>query len=134
MSTCLMENGEEHGLIKTVANSVQDNDFKYMDQKTKEKCKKQREEDKKMVKARYINHRGANERLTKPYCRWAGDPIHTYHLIPGKEYDLPKGFVDEVNNPLYKPMKRSGLVDKNNNVLMSDKPEDKIHELVPVSF
>src|SRR5574341_1517556 len=93
------ESGEQHGLINTVANSVQDNGFKHMDAKTKTKAEKLRAEEKRIVKARYLNHRGNHERLTKPYCRWAGDPIQTYHLIPGHTYDLPMGFINEVNDP-----------------------------------
>lgn len=126
--------GEEHGLINTLANSSQDNGFKYMSPENKTKAEKMRKEDAKIVKARYINHRGNHERLTKPYCRWAGDPIKIYHLIPGHVYELPMGFITEVNEPLHKPMVREGLVDKEGVPSRQDRPGERLHELVPVSF
>ena len=88
-------NGEKHGLINRIANSVPDNGFKHMSPELKAKAEKERKEDSRIVKGRYINHRGSHERLTKPYCRYAGDTIDTYHLIPNQTYDLPKGFVKE---------------------------------------
>lgn len=123
--------GEQHGLINTVANSVKDDGFKHMTPETKAKAEKLRKEEKKIVKARYLNHRGMHERLTRPYCRWAGDQIQTYHLIPGQVYDLPLGFVNEVNN--------SGLVRRSKNdtdrtPVGKIEGVDKIHELVPVNF
>lgn len=127
------ESGEQHGLINTLANSSQE-PFKNMDPEWKGKAEKIKKEDSKMVKARYINHRGTHERLDKPYCRYAGDPIRVYHLIPGYTYDLPMGFINEVNEPLHKPMKRSGLLNQDGVPLPSDKVAGKLHELVPVSF
>jgi len=136
MSNVIMatSTGEEHGLINTLANSCQDNGFKHMSPENKAKCEKEKKEHSKMVKARYINHRGAHERLTKPYCKYAGDPIRIYHLIPGITYELPFGFVQEVNEPLNKSMVRSGLVGKDGVPLAKDTPADKLHELVPISF
>ncbi len=125
--------GEEHGMIKKVANSVKDNNFEYMDAPTKAKAEKLRKEDAKIVKARYINHRGENERLTKPYCRWAGDAICTWHLIPGHTYELPMGFVNEVNANLGLA-RRSDLVDESGKPAAKDSGYEKLHELVPVGF
>jgi hypothetical protein len=126
--------GEEHGLINTLANSCQDNGFKHMTPENKATAEKMKKNDAKIVKARYINHRGNHERLTKPYVRYAGDPIRIYHLIPGQVYDLPLGFVNEINEPLGRPMVRSGLVGKDGVPLAKDTPADRLHELVPVSF
>lgn len=131
--------GELHGLINTIGNSVAFDDFKHMDPKTKAKCEKEKKDDARMVKARYINARGNNERLQKPYCRWSGDPIRLYNLIPGYTYELPYGMVKEVNEK--KSVKRSGLVSVDGQPMNSDeKPLDKdhevpgLHQLVPVSF
>src|SRR5271155_4083255 len=90
--------GELHGLINTLTNSVPFDGFKHMEPAERTKIEKMKKEDSKMVKAEYMNSRGRHERLTKPYCRYAGDPIHVYHLIAGRVYELPKGFVDEVND------------------------------------
>lgn len=127
-------NGEKHGLINTVANSVQDNGFKYMTPETKAKAEKQKKEDSRIVKARYINKIGANERLTRPYCNWAGDPIQMWHFIPDHIYDLPVGLVNDVNAPHKAVPKRSDLLDAKGKPTIKDEKGERIHEFVPVSF
>lgn len=131
--------GEQHGLINTLTNSVPFDDFKHMTPEMKEKVKKEKKEDARLVKARYINHRGMHERLTKSYCRYSGDPILQYHLIPGREYELPIGFIKEVND-VRMPV-RSGLVsvdgksiNNDESPLSKDLPGERLHELVPTSF
>jgi hypothetical protein len=132
-------NGEEHGLIGTLSNNVPFDGFKNMKPETKAKCEKQKKDDSVVVKARYLNKRGKHERLTKPYCRWSGEPIQMYHLIPGHVYDLPRGFIDEVN--AIKVKKRSGLVSVNGeplnrdeSPLESDQDDEALHQLVPANF
>lgn len=123
--------GEQHGLINTLANSCKDNGFSHMTPEMKAKCEKQRKEDNRKVKARYINHRGKHERLTKPYCRWAGDPIQIWHLIPEQVYELPMGLINEVNSSgLNRRSKEDGPKDGVGIV----EGKDKIHELVPASW
>jgi hypothetical protein len=125
-------NGEEHGLVNTLANSCQDNDFKHMDEKTKAEAKRLKKEDSRTVKARYINHRGMHERLDKPYCRYAGDPIRVYHLIPGYEYDLPYGMIREVNES--KGLAERSKQDDDKTPVNKVTSYTKIHELVPCAF
>lgn len=131
--------GEAHGLVNTLANSVEFNDFKHCTPAVKAKLEKEQKEDSKVSKYEYVNRKGKHERLTKPYCRYAGDPIHMYHLIPGKTYDLPKGFVKEVNE--MKGMVRSGLLERDGeNVtksgapLESDTEADWEHKLIPTGL
>jgi hypothetical protein len=126
------ETGEEHGLINTLPNSVADDGFASMKPEMKSKAEKQKKEDSRIVKARYINHRGMHERLDKPYMRYAGDPIQIYHLIPGKTYDLPKGFVDEINEHKGLAQRADRVID--DKVMAKDQNPLKIHELVPISF
>lgn len=129
----VLSTGEQHGLINTLANSVQFNDFKYMDPATKAKAEKLKEKESKMVKARYLNSRGRHERLTKPYCRWAGQPIQIWHFVPGKEYLVPQGLVDEVN--AQKIIIREGRCDENgDNPSCKDEIDEPLHQFVPVSF
>ena len=124
--------GEEHGMIKEVANSVPERGYERFAEKDRVKMEKQRKEDARMVKVRYINYRGNQERLTKPYMRWAGDPIRTYHLIPGHEYTLPMGFIQEVNgNPGL--ASRSEKLDRNDRPLAKDGQPEKIHELIIIA-
>ena len=130
--TMVTEFGEEHGLVNTIANSVKDDGFAAMDEKTKAECLKLRKEDAKMVKARYINHRGMHERLDKPYMRWMGEPIRMYHLIPGHTYDLPYGLVKEINESLGLAQRGEKMVD--GNYVAKDQKPIKLHELVPISF
>lgn len=128
--------GEEHGLINTLANSVTAAEgYKNMEPKVKSELEKKHKDDERMVKVKYINMRGKHERLTKPYCRYAGDPIRIYHLIPGYSYDLPYGFVKEVNG--IKIPKRSGLlsedgvnVRKDGAPLETDQQAEQLHMLV----
>ena len=131
--------GEEHGLINTLANSVSHDDFKAFSPSNKAKIEKEKKEDSRIVKARYINHRGRHERLDKSYTRYAGDPILQYHLIPGHTYDLPMGFIKEVNS--VKIPNRSGLVsldgepvNKDESPLVKDSEGLSAHELVPITF
>lgn len=131
--------GEQHGLINTLTNSVQFDDFKHMKPDVKAKVEKEKKEDARIVKVEYMNSRGKHERLTKPYCRYAGDPIQVWHLIPGKIYELPYGFVKEVNE--VKLTKRSGLIqvdgeniNKDGSPLDKDQEGEWLHKLVPASF
>lgn len=132
------ETGEQHGLINVLANSVKDNGFQHMEPEVKAKAEKLRKEDNKKVKARYMNHRGDHERLTKPYMRWAGDPIQIWHFIPGYEYEVPKGLVDEVNST--KLAERGEMVGvmkdgkEVGRVRQKDGKGTRIHEFVPISF
>jgi hypothetical protein len=124
--------GEQHGLINTLPNSVKDNGFARMDPETKIKAEKMRKDESRMVKARYINHRGMHERLTKPYMRWEGDSIKIFHLIPGHTYELPYGFIKEVNeNP---GLKQRGEAIVDENYIAKERAPLKIHELVPIQF
>jgi hypothetical protein len=105
------ESGEEHGLIKVVANSVPNSDGKRFKEKDRESMKKMRDEQSKMVKKQYINMKGPQERLEIPYMLWDGDPVLTYRFIPDHIYDIPQGLVDMVNEKTVP--KRSDLIDPN---------------------
>lgn len=131
--------GEMHGLVNTIANSVPAEDSKHLHPKIKEKILKEQKEDAKMVKVEYINSRGRNERLDKQYCRYAGDPIQQWHLIPGHIYEVPYGMVKEVN--AVRVPKRSGLVsldgrdiNANGSPLDKDIMDEQLHRLVPAGF
>lgn len=135
------QSGEEHGMINSFANRVPFDDFKHMTPANKAKAEKEKKEDARIVKAEYMNSRGRHERLTKPYCRYAGDPIQMWHLIPGRVYDVPMGFVKEVNDTNKHMKKRSGLVSVDDKAINNDGSPlgedidgDWIHKLIPVGF
>jgi hypothetical protein len=133
------QSGEAHGLINTLPNYVPFDDFKHMAPDIKAKVEKEKKEDARMVEVKYINMRNRHERLEKPYCRYAGDPIHMYRLIPGYTYKLPYGFikeVGEVKNPI-----RSGLIsvdgtdlNKDGSPLAKDQEGEALHLLIPAKF
>ncbi|HAM53721.1 MAG TPA: hypothetical protein DCP92_24640 [Nitrospiraceae bacterium] len=119
--------GFEHGLINTIANSVPfDPEFKKFDEKTREELKKKRKEDEKLVKARYLNSRGANERLERPYCQASGGPITQWVFLHDHVYTIPKGLFDDVNAqaPL---AQRSDLCDVNGKPIPKEGSGEKIH-------
>ena len=133
--------GEAHGLINTLTNSVPFDDLKNMKPEHKKELEKQKKEDSRFVKAEYMNSRGRHERLTKPYCRYAGDPIQVWHFIPGKVYEVHLGLVNEVNDKNKVMKKRSGLVSVDeNNVRQDGAPLDKdeegewLNKFSPVGF
>ncbi len=138
MTTSMMDlvsaSGEKHGIINRVGNSVPDDGFKRFPEKDRSAMRKLKEEESRIVKARYINHRGPNERLSKPYMRWAGDPIDMWHMIPGEVYDVPMGLVKEINDPNKRLAQRSEVVDARGIPTKKDGPGLQIHELVPISF
>lgn len=131
--------GEAHGLVNTLTNSVENNDFKHFAPDKKAQIEKEKKEDSRIVKMEYINRKGNHERLDKPYCRYAGDPIQMYHLIPGYTYDLPMGMVKEVNE---KEMPvRSDLVEvdgvkvtKDGSPLSKDRKGEWVHKLIPAKY
>jgi hypothetical protein len=124
--TLVTASGEMHGLINTLTNSVPDDGFKAMAPHIKTKLEKEKKEDAKLVKVEYLNSRGKHERLTKPYCKYAGDPIQIWHFIPGKVYEIPLGLVKEVNDKNKHMKKRSGLVSIDGEPVKKDEsPLDK---------
>ncbi len=133
--------GEIHGLINTLTNSVPFDDFKNMKPEHKKEMERQKKEDSRLVKAEYMNSRGNQERLTKPYCKYAGDPIQIWHFIPGKHYEVPMGLVNEVNDKNKVMKKREGLlsvdgdeVQRNGAPLAQDQEGEWLHKFVPVAF
>jgi hypothetical protein len=131
--------GEAHGLVDVRTNAVEFNDFKYMAPNIKAKVEKQKKEDVVLVDVEYINRTGRHERLTKPYCLYAGDPIQMWNFIPGQKYKVPMGLVREVNEK--KIPKRSGLMEvdgekvtKDGSPLSQDQEGDWIHKLIPCTF
>lgn len=139
--TLCTASGEQHGLINILTNSVPFDDFKNMKPEHKKKLESEKKEDSRLVKAEYMNSRGRHERLTKPYCKYSGDPIQIWHFIPGKTYEVPLGLVNEVNDKNKILPKRSGLVSidgnavkKDESPLESDQEGDYLHKFVAVGF
>lgn len=139
--TLVTAGGEMHGLINTLTNCVPFDDFKSMKPEHKKQLESEKKEDGRIVKAEYLNARGRHERLTKAYCRYAGDPIQIWHFIPGKSYEVPLGLVKEVNDKNKIMKKRSGLVSidgeaikKDESPLDQDEEGEWLHKFVAAGF
>lgn len=135
--------GEQHGLINTLTNSVQNDESLYKNMKPEHKkaLEAEKKEDSRIVKAEYMNSRGRHERLTKPYCKYAGDPIQIWHFIPGRVYDVPLGLVKEVNDKNKIMKKRSELLEvdgvavtKSGAPLEKDQEGEWLHKFVASGF
>lgn len=133
--------GELHGLINTLTNSVPFDDFKNMKPEDKKEIEKQKKKDSRLVKAEYMNSRGRHERLTKPYCKYSGDPIQIWHFIPGEVYEVPLGLVNEVNDKNKIMKRREGLVSIDGNPVQEteapinrDQDGDWLHRFVAAGF
>lgn len=130
--------GEEHGLIQQLPNNVPFDDFKRMDPKHAEEARKKLKHDKSIIKARYINRSGRNERMQKPYCAGPGEPIQIWKFIPEYVYELPRGLIDEVN-ATRRPVRADLQSVDGKDVSSSGAPlaRDTFeieHEFVPVGF
>lgn len=130
--TLVTAGGEEHGMIKQIANSVTGDGFQHMTPEAKTEALRKKKEDYRPIKARYLNSRGKGERLYKPFCRNAGEPIQFWKFIPGQVYDVPKGLVDEVNS--VKNMVRADLLDEKGIPNPNDEEEAPLHQFVPADF
>ena len=126
--TMYTASGEAHGLINTLTNSVQHDDFKAFKAEHKKQLEAEKKEDARLVQAEYLNSRGRHERLTKPYCKYAGDPITVWHFIPGKVYTVPLGLVKEVNDKNKHIPKRSGLLTVDGKDVNDGRPLEKDEE------
>jgi hypothetical protein len=131
--TLVTSSGEQHGLINTVGNSVPDDNFKRFAEKDRVAMEKLKKEECRMVKARYLNSRGPHEKLEKPYCRWAGQPITMWKFLHDHVYEVPKGLIDEVNRSPGLP-KRSEILDANGKPTIKDGTPERLHSFVPVEF
>jgi hypothetical protein len=126
-------NGETHGLINVLANSVPDNGFKRFSESFRPEMIKMKKEDSKIVEARYLNSRKGKEILQKPYMKYEGEPIQIWKFIHNHVYKLPQGLVNEVNDQMALP-KRSEILDSKGVATTMDDKGEKLHEFVPVRF
>ncbi len=100
--------GEEHGLINVLTNSNPFDDFKNFTPEHKAEMIRLKKEDSKMVKIEFVHKGGRLERWQETYCKYSGDPIQIWRLIPGRTYEIPLGLVKQINAKT--TMRRSGLV------------------------
>ena len=128
MTALLTDKGEEHGLINQLPNSVKTENLDHLSAEHKAEAQKKIKDACKLVRARYINRRNPNFRLTKPYCAGGGKPIQIWKLISDCVYDLPKGLVEEINS-------EKGVINRGERIeegrLIMQNTTLREHELVP---
>ncbi len=125
--------GLQHGLINTLPNSVKDDNFMKFAEKDRPALEKAKKEDAKVVKARFIHAKGDGERLERPYCRWAGQPITMWRFFHDNVYEVPMGLVNEVN-AMPAMTKMSDLVDQNGQPMKMDAKGEKLYRFFPEGF
>lgn len=64
----------------------------------KEKLEKLKKEDSKMVRGRFFCHEPKGGNVKFSYRKYKGDPIRTYILYDGQDYELPVGVVKHINS------------------------------------
>ncbi len=124
--------GLAHGLINTLANSVNAKCEEKIKSTKKDEYEKLKKRDSEIVKARYINYLGNNERLETSYLKYACDSITQWRFLNNVIYSLPRGLVDIVNGAFKKSKKRSELINKDGLPMQKEESGDKIHEFVGV--
>jgi len=122
---------EEHGLLKTLPNSVK-KDKSGVSGKTKEDRIKQKADNARIVKVRYIHRKDQlGGKLQIPYCLGAGEPIQMWTFLSGEEYEVPFGLVKQVNES-------DGRVIRKGNDTKGDPKQivgkERTHEFIPVGF
>lgn len=125
-------NGIEHGLLNVLVNQVpKSKRFKNMDAKRREEMEKKIKADSELVEVRYLNYKNQeNGSLYKDYYAGAGEPYYLFNFLHDHVYKVPKGLVDQVNDPNHMIQKREGCVDINGNPLAKDGPKKRIHHFV----
>ena len=124
-------NGIEHGLLNTLVNQVpKSKRFKNVDPKKKEELEKKVKADSELVEVRYLNYKNQeNGSLYKDYYAAAGEPYYLFNFLHDHVYKVPKGLVDQVNDPNHMVPKREGAL-TDNGPLATDGPKKRIHHFV----
>ncbi len=89
-------NGVEHGLVKSVSNSVKFN-LKRFAEKDRESMKKLRDDECKLVTVTYLNLENSLYPLEMMYCDWDGEPLQSWKFIHEHQYTVPAGLVKKIN-------------------------------------
>lgn len=63
-----------------------------------DKFEQMRKEDRRLVKGIFQDNELKGGNVTFPFRKWKGDPVETFTLIDGQEYELPMGVVKHLNS------------------------------------
>lgn len=124
--------GIEHGLMTTLVNQVpKSKRFKNVEPKLKEELEAKVKRDSELISVRYLNYKNQDTGfLAKDYYAGAGEPIYIFKFLHDYVYMVPKGLVDQVNDPTRLSPKREGSLDENGQPLLKDGAPKRIHHFV----
>lgn len=125
--------GIKHGLLTTLVNQVpKSKRFKNLEAKAKEEAELKIKHDSELITVRYINYKNQeNGYLSKDYYAGAGEPIYVFKFLHDHVYKVPKGLVEQVNDPNRRVPRREGaVVDDSGAPLDKDGPMKRIHHFV----
>ena len=125
-------NGLSHGLINSIANSVDISLEKKIKSTKKEEYQKVKKYDSEIISARYLNYLGEDDRLEMSYMKYAGDPITKWRFLNNEVYKVPRGLIKQVNEAHKMGKKRIGLLDKDSNPIEQEQNNEKTHEFVGI--
>lgn len=124
-------NGIEHGLVGRLVNQVpRKKRFVNVEPKKKEELELKIKADSEIVKVRYINWKNqVSGKLYKDWTAGSGEPLYLFNFLHGYTYQIPRGLVNQVNDPKRLPPNREGKLGENG-PLAKDSGINRIHEFV----
>lgn len=129
MQKMVTANGTEHGLLHTLINQVpKSKRFKNVEAKKKEELEKKVKADSEIVEVRFIHYKGGS--IPKDYYAAAGEPYYMFNFLHDYVYKVPKGLVDQVNDPNRMVESREGSLDVNGNPMTKDGPKKRLYHFV----
>lgn len=94
---------------------------------------KAKEEDSQIVKGIFKNLECPGGDLQFAYHAYKGESTRVYHMIDGKEYEIPMGVAKHINRQC-KYKKSKHLIDKDgNSIITADKPIER-YQFVSMDF
>ena len=123
------KNGQEHGLIDSIANAVQDHGYKNLSELNRKEMLSRRKNDLELIPVTYQNLKNQeNGKWESPYADHPGEPIRLFRFFHGNSYVIPRGLAKKIN-ALKVPV-QSGITDLNGNELNVEGKFDQTHQIV----
>ena len=103
-----------------------------------DKIAKQKQYDDVVITGRFMNRRHPGSTVKLTYMKYNTDPVKWYTFEDGKVYDIPRGFVDQINEYYYKPAfsQSQQQMDPNRpaSVICDVDTSEKLYAFVPTGF
>ena len=119
--------------VKEVTNYGKSKRTEEEKKKASEQIEKARKEDAQLVKGVFKNLECPGGDLQFAYHAYKGEPTRVYHMIDGKEYEIPLGVAKHINRQC-KYKKSKYLVDKDGNRMIADDKPVERYQFVSTDF